>query len=100
MMEGSGTSIVVNIPTSARLSHDSEQTCRHEYERALWSWNTLLEPHWRHPTDPRTVINVVYGEGRGTLSAYEEGFKSLRLLELVADRISNDVVWPIQLPLN
>jgi Putative metallopeptidase len=94
MMEGSGTNIVVDIPTAARLSQNSEQTCRREYERALWSWNTLLEPHWRHPNDPRTLINVAYGEGRGALSAYEEGFKSLRVLELVANRISNDVRWP------
>jgi hypothetical protein len=52
MMERSGSGLVVNIPTSARLSRESERTCGREYERAVWSCNTLLEPHWRPATDP------------------------------------------------
>src|SRR5262249_38703356 len=53
-----------------------------------------LKPHRRAPEQPKTKIEVAYGEGKGKLDAYAKGFNHLRLLEAVAERAEDELAWP------
>src|SRR5208282_3796848 len=43
---------------------------------------------------PKTKIDVVYGEAKGPLAAGARALRSIMLLEIVADRLSDALVWP------
>ena len=43
-------------------------------------------PHLRAPDQPKTKIDVVYGEGKGELDVFAQGMRSVGLLEAMAER--------------
>jgi hypothetical protein len=54
----------------------------------------VLKPHLRSPDQPKTKIDVVYGEGKGPLEAGARALRSVMLLETVAERTADALVWP------
>jgi hypothetical protein len=54
----------------------------------------VLKPHRRTPDQPETNINVVYGDAEGNLEVFARWFRSVRLLEAVAERSAADFTWP------
>ncbi len=58
------------------------------------SWDTALKPHRRAAEQPKTNIEVTYGDGKGNLDAYAKGFRDLRLLEAVTERAEDNLAWP------
>ena len=83
----------------ARLPAERQQTCQDDYLNAMWSWEQVLKSHVRQPDQPKTAINVVYGPGNGEYAAHAEAARHVRLLETIADTLSDRFVWraPISL---
>jgi hypothetical protein len=76
------------------LPDDRQKTCKDEYEIASRSWETLLKPYRRSADQPKTQIDVEYGDGEGTFDAFVKTFRDLQLLETVAGREADQFAWP------
>jgi hypothetical protein len=77
----------------AELPDERQQTCKDDYAIAAWSWDTLLKPHRRAPDQPKTRIDVIYGEGKGKLEMHARAFKELQFLEMISDMAAETYVW-------
>jgi len=54
----------------------------------------LLQPHVRAADQPKTKIDVAYGDGKGKLEIAAQMGRSIRLLDGVAAQSSELVAWP------
>jgi hypothetical protein len=82
-----------HIAEVTKLPESRQKSCGEDYAIAVWSWETLLEPHRRKPDQPPTKIDVVYSEAKGDLDVYAKSFKDLQFLERLAHMASSAFVW-------
>jgi len=94
LMVGTGQDKYKSLADETNLPKERQKTCAGDFNDASGSWDTVLKPHLRAPDQPKTQIDVVYGEGKGPLESGARALRSLMLLETVADRISDAFVWP------
>jgi Putative metallopeptidase len=83
-----------DLAQETKLPKDRQETCSEDYRKAAKSWGVLLQPHVRAADQPRTKIDVVYGEAKGKLEIAGQMGRSIRLLDGVAAQSSELVVWP------
>jgi len=95
VMVGSDPVAFKDLADETKLPEDRQKTCKRDYETAAAGWGAVLKPHLRSPEQPKTKIAVAYGDGKGKYDGYAEGFRSLRLLDVVADRLSELFAWPV-----
>jgi hypothetical protein len=84
----------MDLANETKLPKERQDSCARDYSKASSSWNMVLKPHRRTPDQPKTKIDVVYGEGKGTLVTVAEAARSIMLLEPVAQLASEQFVWP------
>ena len=74
-------------------------TCEDDYLNAKWSWDQVLQSHLRKPDQAKTTINVVYGPGNGKYDVHAAIARQMKLLEIIAESLSDRFVWraPISL---
>jgi hypothetical protein len=94
MMVGADPVAFKDLADQTKMPDDRQNTCRHDYDTAFSGWTTVMKPYQRSPEQPKTKIDVTYGDGQGTLDVYAQGFRSLRMLETVADRAADILAWP------
>ena len=94
LMVGTGQDKYKALADQTNLPKERQKTCAGDFNDASGSWDQVLKPHLRAPDQERTKIDVVYGEGKGPLAAGAQALRSIKLLETVADRISDALVWP------
>jgi Putative metallopeptidase len=82
------------VATELKLPKARQESCTEDYEKAAKSWGAVLQPRVRAADQPETKIDVVYGDGKGTLEMVAQIARSIRLLEPVAKRSAELVVWP------
>ena len=73
-----------------KLPNDRRESCKKDFARASSSWEAVLKPYQRQPDQPKTHVDVVYGDGRGDLDAFAQGFRTVRLLETVAEHAADE----------
>jgi hypothetical protein len=95
VMVGSDPVAFKDLADETKLPEDRQKTCKRDYETAAAGWGAVLKPHRRSPEQPKTKIAVTYGDGKGKYDAYAEGLRSLRMLDVVADRLSDEFTWPV-----
>jgi Putative metallopeptidase len=83
-----------DLAAETKLPKDRQQRCTEDYRKAAKSWGVLLQPHLRAADRPETKIDVVYGDAKGRLEIAAQMARSIRLLEPVAARSAELVVWP------
>ena len=93
LMVGSNPARFDDLAKEASLPEDREATCRGDYSNASWSWDMVLKPHRRTAGQPQTKIEAIYGDGGENYGMFAESFHSIRLLETVAERASEEYVW-------
>ena len=93
LMVGSNMGKYATIAVQARLPEERQQTCQDDYLNAMWSWEQVLKSHERRPDQPKTAINVVYGPGNGEYAILAEAARHVRLLETIAETLSDRFVW-------
>ena len=81
-----------------KMPRERQETCQDDYSNASWSWNKALAPHRRQPDQPKTKISVSYVDSPA-YQIYADGFRRIKLLETIADILSDRFVWrgPIEL---
>jgi Putative metallopeptidase len=87
------------LADQTKLPPDRRRTCVWDYETVVGSWENVLAPHRRGDDQPRTHIDVSYGEGKGVLTISERIFRATRFLETVAEHIAERYVWPSRIEL-
>jgi hypothetical protein len=92
---GSDPTHMADLAKETKLPQDRQETCASEdYPTTSSSWNTVLMPHRRAPDQPRAKIDVIHGDGKDDLAIFAEGFRSIRMLAMVAELLSNNWAWP------
>jgi Putative metallopeptidase len=92
-MVGSNEDKFKHLADETKLPKDRQDTCALDYSKAAKSWGLALKPHLRTPDQPKTKIDVVYGEGAGNLKGFAEAARSIMLLEFVAEHLADGYVW-------
>jgi hypothetical protein len=75
----------------AKMPDERQGTCQSDYSNASWSWDKALAPHIRKPDQTKLPVDVKYHETK-KFEIFANGFKQIRLLELVADHIADRYV--------
>jgi hypothetical protein len=99
LMVGSSMTKFAGLATAAKLPAERQQSCAEDYLNASGSWDNVLQAHLRKPDQPRTELNIVYGPTTGKHYTYGEVARQIRVLEAIADNLSDRFVWraPISL---
>jgi hypothetical protein len=77
------------------LPEPRQETCKNDYEKAVSSWDSVLKPFARGPDQPKIKIEVTYEDGKGEYNLYAQAFRSVRLLDVVAARLADQLGWPL-----
>jgi hypothetical protein len=77
-----------------KLPEDRRQSCGWDYETGAWSWHRVMAPHLRAAGQPKTSIEVIYGDAEGTLAPFAHAFREVRFLELLAEYAASRYLWP------
>jgi hypothetical protein len=99
LMVGSDPKRFADLAAEMKLPEGRQETCQGDYNNALWSWDKVLKPYLRAPDQPITRIDVVYEDVEGGLEAFDEGIRSMRILETVAELAAERYLWPHRLTL-
>jgi Putative metallopeptidase len=99
LMVGSDPARFKTLAEEAKLPEERRRTCGWDFETAAQSWSTLLAPHRRAPHQPKTAIEVSYGEAEGELEVFAQWFRSIRFLEIFADVFAERYAWPAPITL-
>ena len=81
-----------DLANEVKIPEERQATCRDDYNNAAWSWEQALKSHRRKPEDPKTKIEVNYGEP-GEFATLAELGRKLQILEAVASWLSEDFAW-------
>jgi len=95
LMVGHNPNEMVDLANEMKLPDDRRESCKKDFAQASSSWTVALKPHQRTPEQPKVEIETIYGEGKGELASFAQGFRTLRLLEIVAGFTADDLAWPI-----
>lgn len=93
LMYGSDPVKFKKLADMSKLPEGRRESCGPDYRNASFSWDALLKPHRRAPDQAKTKIDVVYGEAKGALKVYADAFRSMRLLETLADAAADEFTW-------
>jgi hypothetical protein len=93
-MVGSNADKFKTLADETKLPKDRQESCARDYSKAANSWGLALKPYLRTPDQPKTKIDVTYGEGEGNLKGIAEAARSIMLLEPVAEHLADGFVWP------
>jgi Putative metallopeptidase len=94
LMVGAGAGKFPRLVAETKLPQERRDGCRAEYETAVKGWGGALKPRLRSPDQPKTKIDVVYGDAKGKVEPIAQAFRSMGLLEAVAAELSDTYVWP------
>jgi hypothetical protein len=93
LMYGSDPVKFKKLADMSKLPEGRRESCGPDYRNASFSWDALLKPHRRTPDQPKTKVDVVYGDATGKLKVYADAFRSMRLLETLADAAADEFTW-------
>jgi hypothetical protein len=93
LMVGSNPEKFAGVATAAKLPPERQKTCQDDYRNGKWSWDQVLQSHLRKPDQEKTVINIVYGSGNGKYDAHAAVSQQMKLLETIAEGLSDRFVW-------
>jgi len=99
LMVGSDPVRFKGLADEMRLPEDRRRSCGWDFDTAAQSWATLLAPHRRAAGQPKTVIEVSYGEAKGELEVFAQWFRSIRFLEVFAELFAERYAWPASIAL-
>ncbi|MGE0749410.1 MAG: DUF4344 domain-containing metallopeptidase [Variibacter sp.] len=93
LMYGSDPAKFKRLADMSKLPQARRESCGPDYRNASFSWDALLKPHRRTADQPKTKVDVVYGEAKGKLKVYADAFRSMRLLETLANAAADEFTW-------
>ena len=95
LMVGSDDEKFKDLAAETKLPEERQDSRAGDYSNVAYSWDVVLKPHRRAPDQPKTKIDVVYGQAEGRAAVAERVNRSIRLLETVAEHAADDFAWPM-----
>ena len=95
LMVGHDPNAMVDLAKEMKLPDDRRESCKRDFAKASSAWAAVLKPRRRTPDQPKVEIETIYGEGKGELAPFAQGFRTLQLLETVAGFTADDLAWPV-----
>jgi len=77
-----------------KLPEDRRQSCGWDFDTTAASWDRVMAPYLRAAQQPKTTIEVNYGEAAGSLVAVARVFREIRFLETLAEFAAETYLWP------
>jgi len=99
LMVGSNPTRFKELADETKMPAARQRSCKRDYDEASSSWAEVLKPHMRTLEGPENKIDVVYGDGKGNFDGWVQSFRTLRLLEVVAEQAKADFALPARLTL-
>ena len=98
LMVGGDSKKFSALADMTKMPEDRQSSCQSDFSNASWSWEKVLAPHIRKADQAKTSINVAYADA-AKYETYARGFRQIRLLEGLAEFLSDRFVWrgPISL---
>ena len=93
LMVGSDPEKFGDLADLVKMPDERQGTCQGDYSNATYSWDLVLKPHRRTGDQPKVTITTVYGEDKSGRDINARSFRSLRLLETIAERAAEEFVW-------
>jgi hypothetical protein len=94
LMVGSDRAQFKDLADMTGLPENRQETCQDDFKRAASSWEKALAIHRRSAEQPRQQIEVKYWPGKGEFDIYEKSFRSIQILEMVANHAADSYAWP------
>ncbi|HEY7296317.1 MAG TPA: DUF4344 domain-containing metallopeptidase [Xanthobacteraceae bacterium] len=94
LMVGSDPGKFKSVADEIKMPQSRQESCKEDYAQASRSWDMVLKPHRRALDQPETKINVAYSDAEGDFELFARSFRSVQLLEAVAERAATDFTWP------
>jgi transcriptional regulator with XRE-family HTH domain len=76
------------------MPQSRQDSCGGDYSNAEFSWNAELKPFRRAPDQPKSKIDVDYGEAKGKLEVYARTLRAIGYLETISGYAAELIVWP------
>lgn len=99
LMVGANMTKFAGVARAAKLPAERQESCADDYASASWSWDNVLQAHLRKPDQPKAALNIVYGPTEGKHYTYAEVARHIRVLEAIADNLSDRFVWRVPITL-
>jgi hypothetical protein len=93
LMVGSDPDKFAAAADNVHMPAERQASCAGDYSNAHWSWMTVLAPHHRPAAEPKQKFNVVYAPGQGEYDVVEQHYRTIGILEMVADLAADRYVW-------
>jgi hypothetical protein len=93
-MVGSDENKFKDVAAETKLPKGRQESCAGDFSNAAYSWDLVLTPHVRAPDQPKTKIDVVYGETKDDLEFVAQALRSIQLLETLAEHTAEAFAWP------
>jgi Putative metallopeptidase len=90
LMVGSDPEKFGELADLVKMPDERQGTCQGDYSNASYSWDLVLKSHRRTADQPKIDIKTVYGEDKSGFEVNARSFRSLRLLERVAERAAEE----------
>jgi hypothetical protein len=81
-----------HVADAVKMPEDRQASCKDDFLNASWSWETALAPHIRKPDQSKTPFTVTYVESPD-YQAIARAFRQIKLLETLANHLSDRYVW-------
>jgi hypothetical protein len=99
LMVGSDDEKFNDLAKETKLPEERRDSCAGDYSNAAYSWDLVLKPHRRSPDQPKTEIDMLYGPAEGRAAVAQQVARDIRLLQMAAEHVASDFVWPMPLSL-
>src|ERR1700730_225109 len=93
LVVGSDKDKFKQLAAETKLPEDQQATCVGDYGKTAHAWDVVLKPHLRRPDQPRTNIDVIYGDAKDGLEIHAQTFRSIQLLDIIARHAEDQFVW-------
>jgi len=94
LMVGSDADKFKDVAAETKLPQGRQESCARDFKSAAHSWDLVLTPHVRAPDQPKTKIDVEYGDAKGHLAVAAQVLRSIGLLETLAEYTAAAFAWP------
>jgi len=93
LMVGADSDKFKAVADWVKMPESRQDSCQGDHSNATYSWDLVLKPHRRAADQPKTKIDVVYGEGKGKMESYAKAFRAIGLLDIVAGYAAEEFTW-------
>jgi hypothetical protein len=95
LMVGADDEKFRDLANETELPEERQESCAGDYSNAAYSWDLVLKPHLSPPGQPKVEVDALYGPAEGRAAIARQMANSMRLLQVVTERVANEYMWPV-----